>query len=142
MRELTVHRYTSTRRKPGPMARARAKRKRADDAVAKAVRAACVERDGYCRFGLPNSDRGDVVVFGGGLYWTVCSGPSQWAHMHSRRRSQTRNQAPNVRHDTAHSFMACQRHHDRYDNKSTPRLYVTALTKAGADGPLKFRRGK
>ncbi len=136
MKTLTYVGYTSTRRKPGTTARARAKRKRADDAVAKAVRAACVERDDHCRIG-------DLET----LYYGVplgagCAGPLQWTHMHSRRRSQTRNQAPDVRHDTRHSFMACQRHHDQYDNRDKPRLYVTALTRAGADGPLKFRRGK
>ncbi len=139
MRELTISRYTSTRRKPGPTAKARAKRKRADDAVAKAVRAACVERDVWCRVCF-NERILDVRT--PGEAWLDCAGEPQWTHMHSRRRSQTRNQAADVRHDTKHSFMACQYHHDQYDGRTKPRLFVTALTKAGADGPLKFRRGK
>lgn len=142
MAELT---YTTPRprtvRKPkGVTAKARAKRKRAESPVAKAVRAKCVDRDGRCVLwrGLMNCV-GDVIA------WDVdldCVGPSQWAHMHSRRRSQTRNQAPEIRHDTQHSFMACQRHHDQYDGRPKPRLFVTALTAKGADGPLKFRVGK
>ncbi len=141
MRELTISRYTSTRQKPGTMANARAKRKRADDSVAKLVRAKCEMRDGYCRIGMDEAGIGEVTQTTMVVY-PDCAGPSQWTHMHSRRRSQTRNQAPEVRHDSQHSFMACKRHHDQYDNRDKPRLYVTALTKAGADGPLKFRRGK
>ena len=132
MAELTYERYQSRRKKPGVAARYRAKRRRAEGPVKKAVRAKCVVRDGYCRAAH------DWELWKS----SPCEGPSEWAHMHSRRRSQTRNQAPEVRHDTRHSFMACKRHHDQYDGRAKPRLYITALTRRGADGPLKFRRAK
>jgi hypothetical protein len=141
MRELTVERYVSRKKKPGPTARYRAKRRRAEGPVAKSVREKCVDRDSYCRIGSPYACTDDV--FDPNIYWASgCSGSSEWCHMHSRRRSQTRNQAPEVRHDTKHSFMACQKHHDQYDGRQSPRLFVTTLTAKGADGPLKFRRGQ
>lgn len=131
------------RQQPGVTAKARAKRKRADGSVAKAVRAACVERDGYCRVcdweDNPDDWHSDDLEPGDEF---ACQNPSEWCHMHARRRSQTRNQAPEKRHDTAHSFMACRTHHDQYDGRQTPRLFVTALTSKGADGPLKFRMGR
>ena len=130
-------RYTAKRRKPGLTAKARAKRRRAEDPVKRAVRADCVERDGYCV--LQRIVPRDVIA--ADLFPIDCNGPSQWTHMHARRRSQTRNQAPEVRHDTRYSFMACERHHDQYDGRHYRyRLFVTALTRAGADGPLKIRR--
>ena len=102
------------RKKPGPTAKARAKRARAEAPIKKTVRAACVERDGYCVIWgqRPYRDIGGATIFMSGY---ECDGPPQWTHMHSRRRSQPRNQAPEMRHDTAHSFMACQKHHDQYD---------------------------
>lgn len=33
-------------------------------------------------------------------------------------------------------------HHAQYDGRQRPRLFITALTAKGANGPLKFRRGK
>jgi hypothetical protein len=117
----------------------KAKKDRAESKVKKAVRDACVDRDSLCRFGewewnpldwhaddLTDNDEG-------------CNGPSEWAHMHARRRSQTRNQAPEIRHDTRYSFQLCRFHHGEYDSH---RLLITALTRRGADGPLKFRRAK
>lgn len=129
--------------KPEPRKRAKGRKDRQEAQIKRLVRAACVLRDGYCvldRGGATDFVRGDVFGAGLGLY--DCAGDSQWCHMHARRRSQTRKQAPEIRHDTAYSFMACQRHHDQYDNKQKPRLFVTALTRAGANGPLKFRLGK
>lgn len=141
MAELTYTKPSPRRvRKPkGPTARARAKRRRAEALVAKDVRALCVDRDVHCRVCWSERIR-DVRI--PDVAWLECDGPSQWTHMHSRRRSQTRNQEPEVRHDTQHSFMACQRHHDQYDGRQRPRLFVTALTAKGADGPLKFSMGK
>jgi len=132
MGELTYVTPGRPRKPKGITARYRAKRRRAEGPVKKAVRAECVVRDGYCRAAH------DWELWKS----SPCEGPSEWAHMHSRRRSQTRNQAPGVRHDTKHSFMACQKHHSEYDGRQSPRLFVTALTDKGADGPLKFRRGK
>lgn len=118
--------------------------KRVEAKVKKDVRAQCVLRDGPCRFGMPSMEVIRLDRRAGTMNFAApgCAGPSEWAHMHSRRRSQTRNQAPEVRHDTRYSFMACQTHHDHYDGRRLPRLFVTALTRKGADGPLKFRMGK
>lgn len=146
--ETATDRYPPRRK--GYRARQTAKKRRADDAVAKTVREKCVERDGYCRIG--NTQRCDQVLFRVGDSFSICAnvdpwggicrGPSQWSHMEARRRSKTRNQAPEIRHDTKYSFMACRQHHDQYDNRDKPRLFVTALTSKGANGPLKFRLGK
>lgn len=103
------------------------------------MRATCVERDGQCRAHI--NTRYERVDFSGGhLLLGDCEGVSEWAHMHERRRSKTRNQAPEVRHDTKYSLMLCTRHHAQYDGRERPRLFITALTRRGADGPLKFRR--
>ena len=115
---------------------------RAESKVKKSVRAQCVERDGPCRaalypFGTGSGLGGDVTDI-----WHECEGLSEWAHLHAKRRSKTRGMAPEDRHDTAHSLMLCKRHHDQYDGRATPRLVITALTRRGADGPLKFRRAK
>jgi hypothetical protein len=107
------------------------------------VRAKCVERDGsWCRV-QPYRYNADVIIadvfpFSAQL-WRDCEGEQEWAHMHIRRRSKTRNMDPTYRHDTAHSLMLCHRHHDDYDAK---RLAITCLSRKGADGPLKFRRAK
>lgn len=152
MRKLTYSKPLPRKvRKPkGVTAKYRAKRKRKDDAVAGVVRADVDERDGYCRIGMSRSgdqammSPGDAIVIG--LYQDAwggkCAGSSEWCHMHVKRRSQTRNQAPEVRHTTAHSFKGCQFHHDCYDGRQSPRLFVTALTSKGADGPLKFRQAR
>ena len=101
------------------------------------VRMLCVARDGDCRIVRPGATIEQAwEAFG------ECRGESEWAHMHEKRRSQTRGLPPEVRHTTAHSFMACTRHHDMYDGRQSPRLFVTALTRQGADGPLKVRLGK
>jgi hypothetical protein len=52
----------------------KAKAGRAEAAVKRRVRAQCVERDGFCR------------LMGCG----PCHGVSEWAHLHRKRRSQTR----------------------------------------------------
>lgn len=123
--------------------RLKGRKDRAEAKVAKAVRAACVERDGVCRVNSASAQLGRI---GDTWSWDIatdgCDGPSEWCHMHIRRRSQTRNQAPEIRHSTRYSFIACRRHHDQYDGRQTPRLLMTALSAKGADGPLKFRRGK
>lgn len=127
--------------KPEPLQRTRNRRRRVEGKVKKSVRAQCVLRDGPCRFGMPSMEAITLDRRAGTMNFASpgCAGPSEWAHMHSRRRSQTRNRAPEIRHDTQHSFMACQRHHDQYDGRQRPRMFVTALTRKGADGPLKFR---
>ncbi len=119
MRELTISRYTSTRRKPGPTAKARAKRRRAEYPVAKAVRAACVERDGYCRF----------KAFGD------CAGPSEWMHLGEKKRARTRGMRPEQRHTIEGSAMGCAFHHALYDSGEM----ILTMTADGANGPIVAR---
>lgn len=129
MNELTYVTSTRRKKKPGPTARRIAKRKRAEGPVIKAVRAACVERDGYCRYWKDVFEACCVAV--------ECTGPSVWAHLESR--AQTRNMAPARRHNTAITAMLCKFHHDRLDGRAYPRISVTAQTDLGADGPLNWR---
>ncbi len=126
MRELTISRYTSTRRKPGPTAKARAKRKLTDAKYAKLIRAVCVERDGYCRYG---GKAGDQIA---------CAGPSEWAHLGDKTRAKTRGMAPEARHTTRDSLMLCKAHHDAYDGRRRPRLLIEMAGSCGADGPVYF----
>jgi hypothetical protein len=118
---------------------ARGRKARAEVAVKRAVRMTCADREGYhCRlwtFAGPALRDGFNVP----PYMAACSGPLEWAHLHSHRRSQTRGQAPTKRHTTAGSLMLCRYHHQEYD---AHRLFITCLTRKGADGPLKFRRAK
>lgn len=118
--------------KPPKRKTLKGRKDRAEAKVEKAVRAQCVDRDGYCRI------QKDVAWPVDGQRYT-CDGESQWAHMHARRRSQTRGRDPEVRHSSRYSFMACAFHHSEYD---AHRLIITARTRKGADGPLKYRRAK
>lgn len=92
-----------------------------------AVRAKVVLRDGYCR------------LQGAGL--GLCGGPSEWAHRAEYRRSQTRGQAPERRHTTGGTLMACRAHHARLDGRARPRITERALGPHGADGPLRWESG-
>lgn len=114
----------------------KAKKDRAEDKVAKAVRAACVERDGPCRLFTEWLVKNEGWAFGAALN-SGCSGDSEWAHLKGHRRSHTRGMAPEVRHDTQHTLILCRRHHQAEEAGT---LRITALTRKGADGPLKFRR--
>jgi len=125
MGELTYVKHAQPRKPKGPTAKYRAKRKRAEAPVAKRVRAACVKRDGHCRYG--NSD-----------WHTQCAGPSEWAHMGEKKRAKTRGMKPEERHTTADSLMLCRKHHDCYDCRRKPRLWIRALTDEGANGSLHF----
>lgn len=89
------------------------------------VRQQCVNRDGYCRF----SGYQTLHEVGG------CAGPSEWAHAAGRKRFETRGQPADVRHTAAGSFMACRRHHQRYDAHA---FEVEFKTGRGADGPLRY----
>jgi hypothetical protein len=115
---------------------AKAKKDRSESAVKRAVRKACVDRDGHCRIreweDHPDDWHADDLA--------PChsfSTTGEHAHMHSHRRSQTRGQAAEKRHTTRASLMLCADHHQQYD---AHQLRITALTRSGADGPLKFRR--
>jgi len=120
--------------RPTPRRILKARRKRQAAKVVKSVRARCVARDGYCRIDAASGGpKGDSAAFDVG----PCSGPSEWAHLSEQKRAKTRGQAPEVRHTTAGSLMACKTHHDRYDGRQRPRLGIEA-TILGADGPLEF----
>ncbi len=121
MPELTYERY-QRRTKPGPTARARAKRRRAEQPFAVQVRATCVERDGYCRL----------------MGLSPCAGASQWAHLEAMKRARTRGMLPEARHATTHSAMFCERHHGLYDAGTIQ----IAMTERGADGPIRAQFGE
>jgi hypothetical protein len=94
-----------------------AKRRKEQPLIAK-VRAACVERDGYCRMA--------------GLMGP-CQGDSCWCHMQGKRRSQTRRMTPKERHSTAWTVMLCARHAEMEERHTVRTQY---LTDRGADGPM------
>ena len=114
---------------------------RQEGQIKKLVRAAVAVRDGYCRLATAlnplagYSDHFATVIVAEHL----CEGPSQWAHFGDKKRARTRGMKPEVRHTTAGSLMLCQAAHDDYDQG---RLHITALTRRGCDGRLKFRRAK
>lgn len=141
MNELTYSTPSVRRPKkaPGPTAKARAKRRRAEDKVEKAVRAACVVRDGDCRICHWERNIEDWheagVPYPDGVDWE--RGESQWSHLESRAR--TRNMRPDLRHNTKTSVMLCKFHHDRLDGRARPRIRVELQTGEGADGPLTWR---
>jgi hypothetical protein len=126
-RELTYERYQSKRKKPGPTARHRAKRRRAEDPVKRNVRAECVERDGYCKLTSLSA-------------WTgLCIGASEWMHLGDKKRARTRGMKPEFRHTTAGSMMGCDLHHDLYDEGEI----ALAMGPDGANGPMRAEyRGK
>lgn len=108
----------------------KAKEDRAEAKVEKAVRAACVERDHFCRV--------STYFLEGISALHLNPGESEWCHMHAKRRSKTRGLPPEERHASSWCLMLCTRHHDAYDGRTRPRLTIEALTDRGADGPLKF----
>src|SRR5688572_28232919 len=78
----------------------KARRDRQEAKVEKAVRAACVERDGFCLV----LNRVDGII-------PDCSGASEWAHLSGHRRSQTRGMPATYRHNTAWTAILCTKHH-------------------------------
>lgn len=130
-----------TRKPKGYRAKQTAKKRRAEGPVIKRVRARCVERDGYCRIcdwelnpddTHPEDGHPDEGALPYADKWN--RGPSEWAHLYSRAK--TRNQAPDVRHNTMITAMLCQFHHDRVDGRAHPRIAMVPRTSLGADGPL------
>ncbi len=107
-----------TRKKPGVVAKYRAKRKRADDAERLRVRALCVLRDGYCK----------VSVLGG------CQGDSQHAHLGRQKRARTRGMIPTARHTVHGSAMLCERHHAAEERGE---LQIAMFKDLGANGPIR-----
>lgn len=106
--------------KPASRKKVKAKATRVERQVIKSVRERCVERDGYCRLA-------------GMTERLICHGPSEWAHLNESRRFKTRGMAPEDRHTTAGSFMACESHHAAYDAHAVD---IIEQTDRGADGPL------
>jgi hypothetical protein len=127
MSEL-VYVKPTRRKKPGPTAKYRAKRARAEGPIKKAVRETCVDRDGYCRYWAD--------VFQSCFVAVDCSGPSEWAHLENQKRARTRGMKPGQRHTTAGTAMLCRCHHRAYD---AGELKVEAHSDKGADGPLSWR---
>src|SRR4051812_27429058 len=101
MNELTYSQPSERRQKkaPGPTARYRAKRRRAEGPVLAKVRVQVDERDGFCIF----SPLGP------------CAGVSELAHLEGKKRARTRGMKPEQRHTTAGCAKACTRHHRLYD---------------------------
>ncbi len=108
---------------------AKGRKVRAEKAVRQDVRADCVVRDGSCRYAKDEPAH-------------RCQGPSEWAHLGDRKRAHTRGQAPAIRHTTAGSLMLCRWAHNRYDGRQRPALGISARTRRGADGPLRYKEGK
>jgi len=109
--------------KPEPRKRTKGRKGREESKVKRVVRAACVERDGYClvlKLDLPG-----------------CGGPSEWAHFAGHRRSETRGMAPERRHDTRFSGMLCRRHHKAEEANRFRVVYHTAKY---ADGPVSWEQ--
>ena len=103
----------------------KAKRDRDEAKVKRAVRAACVERDGYCLVMTRVHIEGE------------CKGPSEWAHLSGHRRSQTLGMPATYRHNTAWTAMLCRRHHTWEEDD----LYrVVYTTESYADGPVRWER--
>ena len=107
--------------KPEPRARTKRRTARLEAAVVTAVRAACVERDGYCLF----LRRIDELGRAGWAGWPPgCSGPSEWAHLPPYTRAATRGMSPERRHSTQHTAMLCRTHHDHVDGRRRPTLTI------------------
>lgn len=120
MNDLTVVRYQRRTKKPGPTARSRAKRRRAEDPFLKACREHADRRDGPCKLSV----LGD------------CDGPSGLMHLRPRTRAQTRGMPPAYRHSIEYTMNGCQRHHKLYDDRKIDLAMFAGL---GANGPIRIQ---
>ena len=120
--------------KPERRKTTKARKDRQEAAVKAQVRAACVERDGGCRFTMFHERTGMTRFTAHGL--KGCDGSSHWCHLPPKTRAHTRRMPPEERHSTAWTIMACKFHHDRLDGRQQPRIVVRCLTPDGADGPI------
>lgn len=116
--------------KPEPRRKSKARKDRKEAAVEKAVRAIVADRDGRCR--LESFDPAVRALFG------ACDGPGEWAHI--LKRSQSRGQAPEIRHASTSSLMLCARHHRGKPSHEMHDFEIEYKTDDGADGPLRFVR--
>lgn len=119
--------------KPEPIARTKRRKQRQAAKLVKSVRAQCVDRDGYCRFGNWEDNPDDW--HSDALEGDECDGPSEWAHLGESKRFKTRGMDADARHTTAGSLMLCKRHHDRYDGRRKPKL---SIVENDANFPLTF----
>ena len=129
--------------KTEPRKRVRGRKTRAEATVTRDVRVQCFQRDGTCRLGSSHARLiADIYddKTAENFYLEPCHWDSEWAHLASHRRSKTRGQAAIRRHTSAGSLILCPLHHDQYDGRQRPRLYIRPLTDRGADGPLEFTR--
>ncbi len=115
-RELTYEKYVSAKKKPGPTAKARAKRKRAETPALKMCRDHADWRDGPC----------GVSIVGG------CAGFTELMHLRPFTRAQTRGMAPEIRHQKAYTMNGCRKHHRLYDSGA---LEIAMFGDLGANGP-------
>lgn len=115
--------------KPEPRKRVKGRKQRHARKVVKSVRQQCVAREIWCRLFWAPFDQ-----FG------PCEGLSEWAHFAEKKRFKTRGMTPEDRHTSAGSFMLCTKHHNEYDKRAKPYLYIEPMTSRGADGPLAMRR--
>ena len=97
----------------------KAQKREHETQVIKAVRFACMKRDGHCRVA--------------GRVGTPCYGPSEWAHLGDHRRARTRGRDPEERHDVRFSVMLCRLHHHDYDAHAYDLAYDP---ERGANGPV------
>lgn len=118
----------------------KARQDRQEAQIKRLVRAAVVVRDGTCRLlAAELSAVHDVVLYPNVDRHRCAGNPGEWAHFGDKRRSRTRGQAPEIRHTTAGSLMLCKTAHEAYE---AGRLRITALTRNGCDGRLKFALAK
>lgn len=103
----------------------KAKKRRTEAQMVRAVRGICVGRDVYCRVGP-------------GPVWGRCDGPSEMAHILGKKRSRTRNMAACDRHDYRWCAMLCRRHHRMEESGA---MVIRSLSGDGANGPLSFDIG-
>lgn len=118
--ELTVHYFTSRKKKPGPVARYRAKRRRAEAPALTACRLHANRRDGACK----------LAVLGG------CQGPTALMHLRPRTRAQTRGMPPEYRHSVEYTMNGCERHHRLYDDR---KIELAMFADLGANGPIRIQ---
>lgn len=97
--------------------------KRSEATVKREVRAACVERDGYCRLA-------GLAIVG------QCQGRSEWSHMAGHRRSQTMGRPADERHATAWTSMLCTKHGKLEEDDA---IAIVPLTDRGLDGPIEVQ---
>ena len=93
----------------------------AERAVKRRIRANVAARDTACRVG------------GGG---PDCDGRLEWAHLPEQSRAKTRGMAPERRHTTQMTVMACTRHHRDLDARRFTYEFLDAGL--GADGLMRF----